>query len=45
MAKCPVCDDEIENAVTVQVKDREVAVCCRECADKVQKEPEKHAGN
>ncbi len=37
---CPVCNEEIEGeGVTVDAGDREVTVCCNECARKLQESP------
>ncbi len=33
--KCPVCDWEIEKAVSVALPERTVEVCCDDCADKL----------
>ncbi len=42
MSKCPVCDYEIESPVNVKTPDGEVVVCCDECAEKVNDNPEKY---
>ena len=42
--KCPVCDWEIKDGgIKVKVGGKEVAVCCDDCAKKVQEEPAKYA--
>lgn len=42
--KCPVCDWEIkEGAIKVKAQDKQVVVCCEECADKVKESPSKFA--
>lgn len=43
MSKCPVCDYEIENPVSVKSGDGEVVVCCDECAEKVKENPKEYA--
>jgi hypothetical protein len=40
--KCPVCDWEIKDPVTVKVGGKEVAVCCDECAGKLKESPAKY---
>ena len=42
--KCPVCDWKVEDGGTqVEVGGRTVTVCCQECADKSQADPDKYA--
>jgi len=42
--KCPVCDWEIkDDAVKVRVGSKEIAVCCEDCAKKVEENPAKYA--
>lgn len=41
---CPVCDWEIKDGgIKVKVGDREIAVCCEDCARKAKETPEKFA--
>ena len=43
-AKCPVCNWEIKDKGTeVKVGNKKVAVCCDDCAKKVQTNPDKYA--
>lgn len=42
--RCPVCDWELTNAtVKVRIDGRDVAVCCEECAAKLQAQPARKA--
>ena len=43
MSKCSVCDYAIEIPVNVKTPDGEVVVCCDECAERVNENPEQHA--
>jgi hypothetical protein len=39
MRKCPVCNWEIKDeGIKVKAGDKEVVVCCEECADKLAKQ-------
>jgi hypothetical protein len=39
MRKCPVCDWEIKDqGIKVKAGEKEVVVCCEECADKLAKQ-------
>lgn len=42
--KCPVCDWEIKDeGIKVKVGNKEVVVCCDDCAKKVKANPEQYA--
>jgi ribosome-binding protein aMBF1 (putative translation factor) len=44
--KCSVCDWEIKDGgIKVKVGAKELAVCCDECAQKVNESPGKYAGS
>ena len=44
--KCPVCDWEIKDAgINVKVGDKEITVCCDDCAQKAKESPTKYAGS
>ena len=43
MSKCPVCDYEIEIPVNVKTPAGEVVVCCDECAERVNANPQEYA--
>ncbi len=43
--KCPVCDWDInDGGIKVTVGDKQITVCCDDCAKKAEEEPEKYAG-
>jgi hypothetical protein len=43
--KCPVCDWEIKDGgIQVKVGDKEITVCCEDCAKKAQESPPKETG-
>lgn len=42
-ATCPVCNWEIKDGgIKLQLGDREIAVCCKECAKQAQEHPAKN---
>lgn len=43
MRKCPVCDYVIENPVNVKTPAGEVVVCCDDCSEKVNQNPQEYA--
>ena len=41
---CPVCGEEIgEDVQNVTVEDKQVRVCCDDCAQKVREHPDRYA--
>ena len=41
--KCPECDWEIKDGgIKLKVGDKEITVCCDECAEKAKKEPARY---
>jgi len=43
--KCPVCDWEIKDGgIKVKVGQKEITVCCDDCAKKAMDDPKKYAG-
>ena len=43
--KCPVCDWEIKDGgIKVKVGDKEITVCCEDCAIKAKKNPARYTG-
>jgi endogenous inhibitor of DNA gyrase (YacG/DUF329 family) len=44
--KCPVCDWEIKDGgIKVKAGDKQITVCCDECAKKVKANPAKYSGS
>lgn len=41
---CPVCGDPVkETRIEVRISDKMIVVCCRECAEQAEREPETYA--